>query len=192
MLVRLFYPTYAQAHVRTRQNMSAFHKVGECLYRYSSNGVYYARFESGGKEIRRSLRTTDRAPAQRALAWLKEERKQVDPAQGKLTLGGALRSLLADDPASKTENGRAQGAHHSPPQIRLADRQTYSGYENQAVACPSVDFTLSLWPCFPQSTRGGNQTHFRNGRARWNHLAISGRAPTASETGKANPCHSEL
>ena len=66
--------------------MSAFHKVGECLYRYSSNGVYYARFESGGKEIRRSLRTTDRASAQRALAWLKEERKQVGPAQGKLSL----------------------------------------------------------------------------------------------------------
>jgi hypothetical protein len=61
--------------------------VGECLYRYSSNGVYYARFESGGKEIRRSLRTTDRASAQRALAWLKQERQQVDPTQGKLTLG---------------------------------------------------------------------------------------------------------
>jgi Site-specific recombinase XerD len=72
--------------MRTHQNTSAFHKVGECLYRYSSNGVYYARFESGGKEIRRSLRTTDRASAQRALAWLKQEREQVDPAQGKLTL----------------------------------------------------------------------------------------------------------
>jgi integrase len=60
--------------------------VGECLYRYSSNGVYYARFESSGKEIRRSLRTTDRASAQRALAWLKQEREQVDPTQGKLTL----------------------------------------------------------------------------------------------------------
>jgi integrase len=68
------------------QNKSAFQKVGECLYRYSSNGVYYARFESGGKEIRRSLRTTDRASAQRALAWLKQEREQIDPAQGKLTL----------------------------------------------------------------------------------------------------------
>jgi hypothetical protein len=32
-----------------------FQKVGECLYRYSSNGVYYARIKSGGKEIRRSL-----------------------------------------------------------------------------------------------------------------------------------------
>ncbi len=71
--------------MRARRN-SAFQKVGECLYRYSSNGVYYARFESGGKEIRRSLRTTDRASAQRALAWLKQEREQVDPSQGKLTL----------------------------------------------------------------------------------------------------------
>ena len=72
--------------MRTHQNTSAFQKVGECLYRYSSNGVYYARFESGGKEIRRSLRTTDRASAQRALVWLKQEREQVDPSQGKLTL----------------------------------------------------------------------------------------------------------
>ena len=72
----------------THQNksLSVFQKVGECLYRYSSNGVYYARFESSGKEIRRSLRTIDRASAQRALAWLKQEREQVDPTQGKLTL----------------------------------------------------------------------------------------------------------
>src|SRR5215472_10391577 len=75
--------------MRTRQSKSTgtLQKVGECLYRYSSNGVYYARFESGGKEIRRSLRTTDRALAQRALSWLKQEREQVDPAQAKLTLG---------------------------------------------------------------------------------------------------------
>jgi integrase len=86
VLVRLFYPAYTQEQMRTHQNKSAFQKVGECLYRYSSNGVYYARFESSGKEIRRSLRTTDRASAQRALAWLKQEREQIDPAQGKLTL----------------------------------------------------------------------------------------------------------
>jgi integrase len=94
-LVRLFYPAYARGQVRTRQNASAFQKVGECLYRYSSNGIYYARFESGGKEIRRSLRTTDRASAQRALAWLKEERKQVDPAQGKTTLAELCDRYLA-------------------------------------------------------------------------------------------------
>ena len=90
--------------MRTHQNKSAFQKVGECLYRYSSNGVYYARFESGGKEIRRSLRTTDRASAQRALAWLKQEREQVDPAQGKLTLGELCDRYSADNPASEAEN----------------------------------------------------------------------------------------
>jgi hypothetical protein len=38
----------------------SFEKVGECLYRYSSTGGYYARVKSAGKEIRRSLVTTDR------------------------------------------------------------------------------------------------------------------------------------
>ena len=58
-LGRLFYPAYTQEQVRTHQNKTAFQKVGECRYRYSSNGVYYARFESSGKEIRRSLCTTE-------------------------------------------------------------------------------------------------------------------------------------
>ena len=94
VLVRLFYPAYTQDQIRPHQNKNAFQKVGECLYRYSSNGVYYARFESGGKEIRRSLRTTDRASAQRALAWLKQEREQVDPSQGKLTLAELCDRLI--------------------------------------------------------------------------------------------------
>jgi integrase len=63
-----------------------FRKVGECLYRYSSNGVYYARFKTDGKEIRRSLETTDRAQARRNLAALKEKERQTDRSQGKLTL----------------------------------------------------------------------------------------------------------
>jgi len=96
VFVRLLYPAYTQQEqMITDQSISAFHKVGECLYRYSSNGVYYARFESSGKEIRRSLRTTDRASAQRALAWLKQEREQIDPAQGKLTLAELCDRYLA-------------------------------------------------------------------------------------------------
>ena len=50
-----------------------FQKIGECLYRYSSNGVYYARFKTDGKEIRRSLETTDPAQVRRNLAALKEK-----------------------------------------------------------------------------------------------------------------------
>ena len=63
-----------------------FRKVGECLYRHSSNGVYYARFKADGKEIRRSLETTDRDLARRKLAEEKEKERQIDRSQGKLTL----------------------------------------------------------------------------------------------------------
>jgi integrase len=63
-----------------------FQKVGECLYRYSSNGVYYARIKSSGKEIWRSLRTTNQAFAKRQLAKLRDDHGQVDHSRGKLTL----------------------------------------------------------------------------------------------------------
>jgi integrase len=62
-----------------------FRKVGPCLYRYR-NGTYYARFKSGGKEIRCSLETTDRKLAERNLAKKKEDQSQIDRSQGKLTL----------------------------------------------------------------------------------------------------------
>jgi len=63
-----------------------FQKVGECLYRYSSNGVYYARIKCRGKEIRQSLRTTDAALAKRNLAILRNQQEQIDRSKGKLTL----------------------------------------------------------------------------------------------------------
>jgi integrase len=61
-------------------------KVGECLYRYSSNGVYYARIKTEGKEIKRSLGTTDRDIAKRELARFKEQQRQIDRSQGRITL----------------------------------------------------------------------------------------------------------
>jgi integrase len=69
-----------------QRKIGVFQKVGECLYRYSSNGVYYARIKADGKEIKRSLETTDRAIAQRQLASFKDEQRQIDRSQGKLTL----------------------------------------------------------------------------------------------------------
>jgi integrase len=70
----------------TQHHGGAFQKVGECLYRYSSNGVYYARIKHEGKEIRRSLKTTDRDLAKRKLRELKDDHGQIDHSQGKLTL----------------------------------------------------------------------------------------------------------
>lgn len=72
--------------MRTLQDtISGFRKVGPCLYRYR-NGNYYARFKSGGKEIRCSLETTDRKLAERNLAKKKDDESQIDRSQGKLTL----------------------------------------------------------------------------------------------------------
>ena len=51
--------------MRTRYK-GEFQKIAESWDHHSSNGVYYARFESGGKEIRRSLRTTPSIGAARA------------------------------------------------------------------------------------------------------------------------------
>jgi integrase len=73
--------------VRTLQSKTGvFQKVGECLYRYPSNGVYYARIKASGKEIRRSLRTQDRTLAKRKLKELKDDYAQIDPSKSKITL----------------------------------------------------------------------------------------------------------
>lgn len=50
-----------------------FHKVAENLYRLASSGGYYALVKRGGKQFRRSLKTTDRKLAERRLADLKAQ-----------------------------------------------------------------------------------------------------------------------
>ena len=72
-----------------------FQKVGECLYRYSPNGVYYGRIKRGGKETKRSLRTNDRALAQRRLRDFRDEQRQIDPSRGNLTLAQLCDRWLA-------------------------------------------------------------------------------------------------
>lgn len=70
----------------TKPKHGTLQKVGESLYRYSSNRVYYARIKRDGKEIKRSLGTTDPALARRNLAALKDELRQIDRSQGRITL----------------------------------------------------------------------------------------------------------
>src|SRR6058998_2801434 len=73
--------------MRTVQSkIGVFEKVGECLYRYSSNGVYYGRIRVEGKEIKRSLQTVDPALAKRKLAAFRDEQRHIDRSQGKMTL----------------------------------------------------------------------------------------------------------
>ena len=85
---------------RESQN-GVFQKVGECLYRYSSNGVYYGRIKVDGKEVKRSLETTDRAVAKRKLANFRREQGQIDRSQGKITLADLCDRYVATDAVTK-------------------------------------------------------------------------------------------
>ena len=52
--------THIRAQIGALENEAkTFENVADCLYRPSTNGVYYARFESHGKKIRRSQRCSD-------------------------------------------------------------------------------------------------------------------------------------
>lgn len=68
-----------------------FCKVAENLYRYSSNGIYYARFRQSGKEIQKSLKTSDREIAKRRLKEELEKAEKVDVKRAKMSLEELLR-----------------------------------------------------------------------------------------------------
>ena len=55
------------------ESQSVFRKVGECLYKHESSGTYYGLVKRCGKQFRRSLKTTDRALANRRLSELREK-----------------------------------------------------------------------------------------------------------------------
>ncbi|MGO8677734.1 MAG: tyrosine-type recombinase/integrase [Limisphaerales bacterium] len=59
-----------------------FHKVGQNLYRLESSGTYYALFKRGGKQIRKSLKTTDGALARRRLSELREKVSRLNQGKG--------------------------------------------------------------------------------------------------------------
>ena len=66
-----------------------------CLYRYSSNGVYYALVKHEGKQKRASLETTDKATAKRKLIDFQRDLGKVDPSSGRLTLRELCERYLA-------------------------------------------------------------------------------------------------
>ena len=89
----------------THSRRGEFCHVAENLYRYSSSGIYYARYPANGKEVSRSLRTADRTLAKRRLAEELENASRLDvtpaldprPFRGYLSVRGADRSAGADE-----------------------------------------------------------------------------------------------
>ena len=54
-----------------------FKRVSENLYKVTETGGYYALVKRGGKQIRRSLKTTDKALAKRRLVELKQKASKL-------------------------------------------------------------------------------------------------------------------
>ena len=61
---------------------SDFRKVGENLYRLNTSGGYYALLKRGGKQFRKSLKTTDKELAKRRLGELREKVGRLSTDKG--------------------------------------------------------------------------------------------------------------
>jgi integrase len=59
-----------------------FRRVGENLYRLNTSGGYYALLKRGGKQFRRSLKTTDKELAKRRLGELREKVGRLSTDKG--------------------------------------------------------------------------------------------------------------
>jgi hypothetical protein len=61
---------------------AVFHKVAQNLYRLDSSEIYYALFKRAGKQIRRSLKTTNPALARRRLGELVKKVARLNQVKG--------------------------------------------------------------------------------------------------------------
>jgi integrase len=85
----------------SRKNMKGsdrleFSKVAENLYRRTSTDVYYALLKRGGKQFRRSLKTTDRSLANRRLADLRKRIANLTLSDARNTTFEALAKSWLD------------------------------------------------------------------------------------------------
>jgi integrase len=95
-----------------QETKSDWVKAGPCLYRYKG-ATYYALFKVGGKQIRRSLETSDLELARRRVRQLRNDLDNSTAARSKLTL---------DDMAARyldTVRGKPSTVKHKGNAVRL-------------------------------------------------------------------------
>ena len=130
--------------------MASFEKVGECLYRYVPTGTYYARFESSGREIRRSLDTDDRPLAKRRLADLQRSTARTVQGGGKVTLGQLCERYLATT-RNQAHHDLPQRGHRTAHQSRLARRCRRAHWQGGHITHCGLAGQLQLRRAFIQS-----------------------------------------
>ncbi len=108
--------------------MASFEKVGERLYRYILTGKYYGRFEVNGREVRRSLGTTDRALAKRKLADLQRSLSRTTAGGEKLTLAALCDRYL------ETTRSQAPATVYRKEAIARRVKTDWSGGPDMAIS----------------------------------------------------------
>jgi len=76
------------------QHKGSLNHVGECLYRHHA-GTYYALVKVGGKQIKRSLRTSDLALAKRKVAEFRQGATRLTGSEKTLVFEGLVKNWLA-------------------------------------------------------------------------------------------------
>jgi hypothetical protein len=138
----------------------------------------------------------DRASAQRALAWLKQEREQVDPTQGKITLAELCDRYLQT------------AQHHKPRTVErktcivgrikrdwATGKSTQVARSSQAIAiCVVVSLASckSVWFRIAQSPYLVHQRSFRVSCRRQNYSSLAGAASALCEARKTNPADTKF
>ena len=142
----------------TKVKKHRFKRIAPCLYRWKPTGVYYARINSRGHEITRSLGTSDRREASVKLAELKSVRSRLDPGAGQIVL------------ATLVEKYRSTFAHEKPKtrsEKSLVLRRVLEGWPTGATSTPITGIKPSdctAWLACPWAFRLGPNA--RNGHIR--------------------------
>ena len=95
---------------KTHSRTGEFRKTGENLYRYSSNGIYYAVFRDKSKLKWKSLKTTDRALAKRRLTEVVEQARRIDPTASKMSLSKLLELYETQIKGLKNKTYKTRGS----------------------------------------------------------------------------------
>ena len=85
-------------------------KVATCLYRSAASGIYYGLYKRSGKQVKRSLKTTDKELAKRRLEQLREKVAQLNTKRGS--------NILFDDLAKRWLEGTSTALKESTRKFR--------------------------------------------------------------------------
>jgi hypothetical protein len=125
---------------------TTFEKAGECLYRNSSSGTYFALVKLKGKQFRQGLRTDNLSEARRRLAEFKRDLDRTDPQLNRTTMDAIVDLYL------ETVAGQAKGTVIKKRQIAGLMKARWKGVQVRSIKKSELMAWLASFP-FGSNTR---------------------------------------